>query len=240
MTHENWIMPLSASSCPTGVPGTPGTNGRDGRDGEPGSEGPQGPPGLSGPTGAPGLNGGGVTYIRWGRTTCPTVQGTELVYDGLTAGSWYQHTGGGANYICAVKDAKYHPVATTVDSRNSHLYGAEYETWSGQALDGLRYQNIPCAVCEVSTRSKHLMVPGTYQCPTGWTQEYSGWLMSANKGHKGRTMFVCLDKDPEAIPGHQHNTNGAFMYHVEAECTVGLPCGPYDNRKELSCVVCTK
>ena len=53
-------------------------------------------------------------------------------------------------------------------------------------------------------------------------------------------MFVCLDKDPEAIPGHQHNTNGALMYHVEAECTVGLPCVPYDNRKELSCVVCTK
>ena len=164
----------------------------------------------------------------------------ELVYDGLTAGSWYQHTGGGANYICAVKNAKYHLGATTVNRGYSQLYGAEYEAWGGQALEGIISQNIPCAVCEVSTRSKHLMVPGTYQCPTGWTQEYSGWLMSANKGHKGRTMFVCLDKDPEAIPGHQHHTNGALMYPVEAECTVGLPCGPYDNRKELSCVVCTK
>ena len=43
------------------------------------------------------------------------MQGTELVYDGLTAGSWYDHTGGGANYICAVKDAKYYAGATTAD-----------------------------------------------------------------------------------------------------------------------------
>ena len=171
-------MPPSVPSCPTGVPGTPGTNGRDGRDGEPGSEGPQGPPGQSGPTGAPGLNGGGLTYVCWGRTTCPTVQGTELVYNGLTAGSWYDHTGGGANYICAVKDAKYHPGATTANRGYSHLYGAEYQIAGDQALGGLGDQNIPCAVCEVSTRSKHLMVPGTYQCPTGWTQEYSGWLTS--------------------------------------------------------------
>ena len=149
---------------------------------------------------------------------------TELVYDGLTAGSWYQHTGGGANYICAVKNAKYHLGATTVNRGYSQLYGAEYEARGGQALEGIKSQNIPCAVCEVSTRSKHLMVPGTYQCPTGWTQEYSGWLMSADKDHNGRTMFVCLDKDPEVIPGHQHDTNGALMYPVEAECTVGLPC----------------
>ena len=130
-------MPPSVHSCPTGVPGTPGTNGRDGRDGEPGSEGPQGPPGPSGPTGAPGLNGGGLTYVRWGRTSCPTVQGTELVYDGLTAGSWHDHTGGGANYICAVKDAEYHPGATTTNSGYSYLYGAEYQIAGDQALGGL-------------------------------------------------------------------------------------------------------
>ena len=126
-------MPPSVPSCPTGVPGTPGTNGRDGRDGEPGSEGLQGPPGPSGPTGAPGLNGGGLTYVRWGRTTCPTVRGTELVYDGLTAGSWFQHTGGGANYICAVKDAKYHLGATTVNiGYSSTLWsGVSSMEWSG-------------------------------------------------------------------------------------------------------------
>ena len=59
-------------------------------------------------------------------------------------------------------------------------------------------------------------------------------------GHKGRTMYVCLDKYPETVDGEQRDTNGALMYHVEVQCNRGLPCPPYDDRKELSCVVCTK
>ena len=80
-----------------------GRDGRDGRDGErgdrgePGIEGPRGETGEQGP---PGAINGGVTYTRWGKTSCPTVSGTELVYSGITAGSWYADTGGGANYLC--------------------------------------------------------------------------------------------------------------------------------------------
>ena len=46
-------------------------------------------------------------YIRWGRTVCPDVTGTELVYEGIAAGSWYRHSGGGSNYLCLPKDPKY-------------------------------------------------------------------------------------------------------------------------------------
>ena len=55
--------------------------------------------------------GGGVTYIRWERTSRPTVNGTEDVYNGITAGSHYTHTGGGRNFICMVKE----PRGTTLD-----------------------------------------------------------------------------------------------------------------------------
>ena len=57
--------------------------------------------------------GEGVTYISWGRTSCPTVDGTEDVYNGITAGSHYTHTGGGSNYICMVKETWYRPGART-------------------------------------------------------------------------------------------------------------------------------
>ena len=43
--------------------------------------------GVEGPPGPPGLAGGGTVYIRWGRTTCPSVPGTERVYEGIAAGS---------------------------------------------------------------------------------------------------------------------------------------------------------
>ena len=139
-----------------------------------------------------------------------------------------------------VKDALYHQEATTANQNFGYLYGAEYEMHNGQALTRVSQQNPPCAVCEVMTRSKQLMIPGTYECPSGWTTEYSGWLVSEYHGHKGRTMYVCLDKYPETVDGEQRSTNGALMYNVEVQCNRGLPCPPYDDRKELSCVVCTK
>ena len=46
-----------------GAPGAPGKDGGDGRDGEMGDPGVQGPPGPV---------SGGVTYIRWGKTSCPS------------------------------------------------------------------------------------------------------------------------------------------------------------------------
>ena len=123
----------------------------------------------------------------------------------------------------------------------SLLYGSEYEIVPGQALNsGMRHNHdAPCAVCYVSTRLAQVMIPGTYQCPAGWTVEYSGWLMSKHYTHKGRTTYTCVDKDPEVIPGQQRGTDGALFYHTETTCDA-LPCPPYDERKELSCVVCTK
>ena len=200
-----------------------------------------GPVGPQGPQGNTGNTPGGLTYTRWGRNTCPTTSGTSLLYHGITAGSYYTHTGGGANYICLVREPQYHPQTTTTNCGYSNIYGAEYEVCTGQALNrGLRHDHdAPCAVCYVSTRVAQIMIPGTYKCPQGWTTEYSGWLMSAHHSHKGRTMYVCVDKDPDVLPGQQGNTNGALFYHTEATCDA-LPCPPYDQNKELSCVVCTK
>ena len=50
-----------------------GRDGRDGRDGSPGPRGPtgrDGERGMKGDVGPPGPSSGGVTYVRWGRTTC--------------------------------------------------------------------------------------------------------------------------------------------------------------------------
>ena len=213
----------------------PGAEGPDGIAGPPGEQGPPGP------TGAPGAQGtsGGANYVRWGRTVCPNVTGTELVYSGLTAGSHYTHTGGGANYICTVTgaDVEYHPEATTSNTNHAILYGTEYET-IGQPLSHLHDYSVPCAVCVVTSRSNQIMIPGRFTCPDTWTVEYSGWLMAQYHGYH-RTMHICLDKTPEAV-GSAVNMDGALMHHVEADCNTGLPCPNYDATKQLSCVVCTK
>ena len=214
--------------------------GRDGLPGRDGVQGPVGPPGTPGKQGLPGPRSGGAIYTRWGKSTCPQVEGTDIIYSGITGGTFFNNQGGGANYLCMPKNPEY---SNTLRYRNNlgrestFIQGTEYQS----PLQGSVNHNAPCAVCHVSTRPTVLMIPAKASCPPTWTREYYGYLMSSNSqynGHK-RTMFECVDADQESLHGTQANTNGALFYHVEAACNTGLPCLPYVSNKQLNCVVCT-
>lgn len=82
------------------------------------------------------------------------------------------------------------------------------------------------------------MVPARKDCHTTWTKEYEGVLMSQHH-NEHRTMYTCVDKDPESVEGSSAATDGTRFFQVEANCN-GMPCPPYDPQKELLCVVCTK
>ena len=226
-----------------------GRDGRDGRDGEPGPRGPAGRDGVNGEkgeTGAtgiqgpPGLSSGGVTYVRWGRTTCPNTTGTELVYTGRATGSLWSHTGGGSNYQCIVEDPENFDFgAGTVEA--SYIYGVEYQMFGNIPSSNLPLfdHDVPCSVCYVAERETVLMIPGKYTCPQNWVREYYGYLMAERSVHKGRSTFECVDVAPETITGGHANHDGALFYHVEPRCG-SLPCPPYEEEKEMTCAVCTR
>ena len=237
---------------PEGPHGDTGERGLPGLRGPPGISGPQGPvgdkgsrgsPGLPGPQGQPGLQGpatgGGTVYTRWGKTSCPSDQGTSLVYSGRAGGSYYHHHGGGANLLCLPDDPEYSRYESGVQGL-SPLRGAEYQSNQNQPFGGTHNHNIPCAVCCISIRSKLLVIPAKLTCPTNWTTEYTGYLMAAHGGHRGRTLFECIDDQPESVPGlNTYDGDNALYYHVEATCN-SLSCPPYDSEKEVTCVVCTQ
>ena len=223
-----------------GRDGLPGLTGRDGQKGErglPGAAGRNGVPGIPGSNGAPGPVMGGETYIRWGRTTCPSISGTELVYTGWAAGSHYTHSGGGANYLCLTKTPQSLQYSSATNDR-ALVYGAEYEAVSGQPNHRVHDHNVPCTVCCVTERYSVLMIPGQYTCPAGWTREYHGYLVTAYHGHH-RTMHECMDISPETVASGESDQNGALFYHVEPRCG-SLPCPPYENTREMTCAVCSK
>ena len=152
-------------------------------------------------------------------------------------GSWYDHHGGGANYLCL----SLNPIFDKTTSGNqgySYIYGTEYEV-SGLFPRNLNEHDAPCAVCHTELRGSHVMIPSRNICPSGWTLEYKGYLMSAHLGHKGRTQFICVDGDAESTTGSHNNHNGALLYFAESHCG-SLPCPPYATGKELTCAVCTK
>ena len=77
-----------------------------------GGTGPKGSPG------SPGPRSGGVTFVRWGRTTRP--EGTEPVYTGRVA-----HSGGGSNYQCITLEPENFDFGTGTTAQISYIYGTE-------------------------------------------------------------------------------------------------------------------
>ena len=113
-----------------------------------------------------------MTYIRWGKNSCPSVTGTELVYVGRAGGTSHASSGGGAEKLYLPLDPDYINAARSTSAiLYSTLHGAEYETLNGP-LHNLYQHNVPCAVRYASTRAAMIMIPAKTQCPSSWTREY--------------------------------------------------------------------
>lgn len=184
-----------------------------------------------------GAGGVSTTYVRWGRTVCPT--GASVVYTGYAAGAFYSQTGGGANTLCLSKQPEW----LSYDDGNQGgalIYGTEFETaiYGVAPLVGLQNLDGTCVVCEVP-RSSQVMIPGRISCPTGYTLEYNGYIM-ANHSTQQRSSFVCVDAVPE-LAGSSANNDGNLWYPTEVECG-SLPCSAtgYVQNREITCAVCSK
>ena len=116
-----------------GLPGPQGEKRERGQQGLHGPMGPQGPTGVAGNSGQkgekgvngsrgpPGPTAGGVVYTRWGRTTCPSTSGTQLLYAGRAAGSWFSQSGGGAT--TCVYQGNHNTLPTLLDHMmDEHIY----------------------------------------------------------------------------------------------------------------------
>ena len=235
---EDKVSALPLIELLRGRDGRDGLPGRDGVDGERGPQGEQGPPG---PQGEQGPRSAGVTYIRWGKSSCSNITGTQLVYAGRAGGSEHRNPGGGAERLCLPLDPDYiNAPQSLATSYRSTLHGAEYHTYSQGPLQSVHDHNVPCAVCYASTRAAMIMVPAKTVCPSSWTREYYGYLMTDNEHpNHHRSAFDCVDLNPEVVPGERANAEGVLFSYVTATCN-GLQCPPYVANKVVSCVVCTK
>ena len=180
---------------------------------------------------------GGVVYTRWGRTVCPDTSGTQLVYEGRAAGSRWEQEGGGIDILCMPEDPEYLDYSPGVQGYSS-VYGVEFWSNTPQPFGSVYQQNMPCVVCS-ATKKRVLMIPAEANCTTLWSREYYGYLMAPHSTGNYRSSYICVDKDPEVVPGEAGDSGGSTdVQHVEATCN-GLSCPPYEQEKELACVVCT-
>ncbi|HEW98346.1 MAG: hypothetical protein DRR16_09750 [Candidatus Parabeggiatoa sp. nov. 3] len=183
---------------------------------------------------------GNVSYTRWGRNECP--EGASLIYKGIAASGAHNQSGGISSLLCLIDKPTF--ATDKVNDGNydgALLYGTEYETnnKSIATLVDLHDSDAPCAVCLKPQATLTLMIPGTINCPADWNKEYEGFLMGEHHSHPSSHDAACVDIAPELRPGsNKANQNGNLWYPTEAECG-SLPCPPYVQNRELSCVVCT-
>jgi N-acetylated-alpha-linked acidic dipeptidase len=181
----------------------------------------------------------GAVYTRYGKTSCPSVSGTSKIYNGVMAGTGYGQTGGASDFLCL----PYYPQYSTYRTRSqyfSRLVPAEYE--QPVRNNGHNY-NAPCAVC-YTTRSDTMMIPARTSCYSGWTLEYTGYLVTESDGNKHSTKYICVDQNYEVLSGSAGHTHQATdLYHVEVDCSSGIiPCAfyQYNSFREITCSVCSK
>ena len=160
------------------------------------------------------------------------------MYEGITAGTSYTEGGGGANLLCLPHTPVYSSYRSGTQDR-ARLGPVEFH--SDAHLGTITWNdNARCAVCK-TTRSSTIMIPATTSCPSGWTREYYGYLMTSHNGqNQHRGQFVCVDRFSRPLAGGRGHTPEAHdLWTVEAYCSV-IPCPPYNDYKELTCAVCSQ
>ena len=170
---------------------------------------------------------------------------------GYAAGAHYNHGGSGSNFLCLPEDPQWgiHIAGLHSLKHEGRVYGVEYELWrnAGTSTNNvfdwgsneLTSRGAPCALCYVENRSTVVMMPARTQCPTGWTAEYGGYIVSQAHESRKRGGYYCWDGAPEIASGSGVNKDQSVIYPVEVECG-SLPCSVFTNGRELTCKVCSK
>ncbi|CAG2220234.1 unnamed protein product [Mytilus edulis] len=189
--------------------------------------------------GGQGKAGSGNTYTRWGKTSCPST--AALVYEGYAAGNAKYEKGGGANFLCLPKDPEWRSYSDSKATYIGRVFGVEYQIKDNSVYStSFHDKEMPCSVCLITEKSTSLMVPGKVTCPTGWTKEYTGYLMSqAIAGNRQPSEYICVDENLDAVDGNKADNDQGNVYLVEGVCG-SLKCPPYVGGRELTCVVCSK
>ena len=194
---------------------------------------------LQSPTNVSLSSNSGVTYIHWGSKDCRS--GATRLYSGWMGGSSQKTGGGGVNRLCMPTTADYSSslqYQIGVAGFNN-LYQVEYQ----DPVKGTDGHTIPCVVCLVSNHSLLLKIPAAYTCPSDWTREYYGYLMSegtTQSSHSWST-FECVDKEQESFSDIS-NTGESLLGHNTVDCNQDI-CSQthnYNSQKQLNCVVCSK
>ena len=163
-----------------------------------------------------------------------------LVYAGRAAGTDHLETGGTSDTFCMPETPQYLSMDTAA-THVSTLHGVEFETFgdSTTPFENLAQHNMPYVVCHTDTKLVVFTIPAQYSCPSGWSMEYNGYLMTELERADRQRRHHMRGQRCWGNPGLEADMNDAVVYLMKASCN-GLPCPPYNSDMVLPCAVCSK
>ena len=80
-------------------------------------------------------------------------------------------------------------------------------------------------MCQSPLDNSHtVLIPAKYNCPSGFTMAYYGYLMSQHYT-QARQNFVCVDINPKnMVGGSTTSQDGALLYITEVSCELCVVC----------------
>ncbi|VDI03638.1 Hypothetical predicted protein [Mytilus galloprovincialis] len=186
----------------------------------------------------------GTTYVQWGRTSC-TADDTETVYSGFVGGSSYTSSGSAVDYLCLMNDPQWGIYDSKVNN-NPIIGGAIFDVHDinvpNSPFDHGKYDHhgVACSFCRKKKKSSTILIPARHDCYGNWVKEYDGYLYAGHHTHAAATQYICLDKTPEALDKQPNWTDKKLLYPVTVNCNGAIPCPPFVNGREVTCVVCSR
>ena len=173
----------------------------------------------------------GAIYTRWGAGTCPAGQNT--IYSGFMGGSVSSSNAGAGQYVCLTSVPRL-GAFNKGDQAGVNMARVEYAALSASTLQGLEHYDAVCSVCQASGRAWSLTVNGRQDCPSNFTLDYAGYLMS-ERHNAWRTEYICVSAHIEAVPSSSTNSPSAELWQAETDGALG----PYTDDKEVTCAQCS-
>ena len=182
-----------------------------------------------------------MVYIRWGDNRCPP--NAIRLHEGIIT----QAASKTANLLCIPK------FSTQTSSTNQYTSINQYTSTTPPShitrMEPLLYTNlqgmvdaVPCARCYDNSHSTEFTFPGSTTCPTDWTRQYYGHLITSYE--LSTSDVLCGDERlTRAIQwGDGSYTSGRNDVNmIETVCDKEvLSCRGYGAGQLTPCVVCSK
>ena len=164
---------------------------------------------------------------------------------GFVGGSSYTDSGAAVDHLCLTNDPQWGIYDSKVN-RHPFIGGALFDVWDIRVpnspfdFDKYDHHQVACSVCMKRRRVSTVMIPARNDCYGDWVKEYNGYLYAGHPTHAAASEYICMDETPDVLSKSSTWTGKKLLYPVMVNCNGAIPCPPYVNGREVTCVVCSR